>query len=283
MNFWKPGGNTNFKALNPGDLFLFKLHYPDNFIVGGGFFVRFSMLPSFLAWDAFAEQNGALSLDDLNKRILKYRRLDASQDTLNIGCIIITEPFFLAREEWIPAPEDWRSNIVQGRSYSDADEIGRNLFKRVEMTLEMRSAHVHDLPRSSNEYSLLLTKHRLGQGGFRISVMDAYKRRCAVTGEKTLPVLEAAHILPFSKGGPQSISNGVLLRSDIHQLYDTGYVTITPEYKFEVSQRLHSDFGNGKIYYSLHGKTLLSIPDKFTERPTKEYLSWHNDNVYFDK
>ena len=79
VNFWKPGGNTNFKALGPGDLFLFKLHYPDNYIVGGGFFVRFSLLPSFLAWDAFGERNGAFSLDELNKRILKYRRQDTSR------------------------------------------------------------------------------------------------------------------------------------------------------------------------------------------------------------
>lgn len=42
VNFWKPGGRTNFKALNEGDLFLFKLHSPD-YIVGGGFFLKFSI------------------------------------------------------------------------------------------------------------------------------------------------------------------------------------------------------------------------------------------------
>ena len=200
---------------------------------------------------------------------------------MNIGCIILTEPFFLEREEWIPAPKDWSSNIVQGSTYTDADEIGKELFQHVEMALEMRSALQYDASWSPEKYTLILAKHRLGQGGFRISVMDAYKRKCAITGEKTLPVLEAAHILPFSRGGPQSVENGVLLRSDIHQLFDTGYVTITPDYRFEVSQRLHSDYGNGKIYYSLHGKTLLSIPDKLFERPTRENLAWHNENAYF--
>ena len=41
VNFWKPGGKTNFKALDEGDLFLFKLHSPQDYIVGGGFFLKF--------------------------------------------------------------------------------------------------------------------------------------------------------------------------------------------------------------------------------------------------
>jgi len=40
VNFWQPGGRTNFQALRSGELFLFKLHSPRNFIVGGGFYVR---------------------------------------------------------------------------------------------------------------------------------------------------------------------------------------------------------------------------------------------------
>lgn len=61
VNFWKPGGRTNFKALNEGDLFLFKLHSPQDYIVGGGFFLKFSILPSSLAWEAFGIANGAKS------------------------------------------------------------------------------------------------------------------------------------------------------------------------------------------------------------------------------
>lgn len=53
VNFWKPGGNTSFRALNAGDMFLFKLHSPLDYIVGGGFFLSFTLLPSSLAWEAF--------------------------------------------------------------------------------------------------------------------------------------------------------------------------------------------------------------------------------------
>ena len=48
-NFWQPGGSRLFRALRPGDLFLFKLHSPKNFIVGGGVFAHASLLPISLA------------------------------------------------------------------------------------------------------------------------------------------------------------------------------------------------------------------------------------------
>jgi putative restriction endonuclease len=61
VNFWAPSG-ANFRALQPGELFLFKLHSPRNFIVGGGIFAYANTLPCSLAWEAFGEANGAISL-----------------------------------------------------------------------------------------------------------------------------------------------------------------------------------------------------------------------------
>lgn len=61
-----------------------------------------------------------------------------------------------------------------------------------------------------------LIRPRLGQGAFRVLVTDLYRRRCAVTRERTLPALEAAHIRPYGSGGAHEASNGLLLRRDIH-------------------------------------------------------------------
>ena len=61
VNFWAPSG-ANFRALQPGELFLFKLHAPRNFIVGGGIFAYANTLPCSLAWEAFGDANGATSL-----------------------------------------------------------------------------------------------------------------------------------------------------------------------------------------------------------------------------
>ena len=81
----------------------------------------------------------------------------------------------------------------------------------------------------------------LGRGRSGSLVTDLYERRCAVTGERTLPVLHAAHIKPFGANGPHDPRNGLLLRSDLHTLFDRGYVTVTPQLRFEVSGRIRGE------------------------------------------
>lgn len=73
VNFWAPSGRTNFCALQPGELFLFKLHSPENFIVGGGIFSHASLLPLSIAWEAFGEKNGVESAKEMRQRIGRYR------------------------------------------------------------------------------------------------------------------------------------------------------------------------------------------------------------------
>lgn len=72
VNFWRPSSNANFKVLEWGEPFLFKLHAPRNFIVGGGFFTKFLILPVSLAWETFRDANGARSLEEVRLRIAKY-------------------------------------------------------------------------------------------------------------------------------------------------------------------------------------------------------------------
>jgi putative restriction endonuclease len=125
----------------------------------------------------------------------------------------------------------------------------------------------------------ILVRPRIGQGVFRIAVTEAYGRACAATGEHTLPVLEAAHIRPFAAEGPHDVSNGLLLRSDLHRLFDKGYVTVTPDLHIEVSGRLKGDYSNGKSYYPLHGK-VVSRPLDARAAPGTAFLRWHNEHVY---
>jgi len=116
----------------------------------------------------------------------------------------------------------------------------------------------------------------LGQGAFRVLVTDAYERRCAVSGEKTLPILDAAHIQSYGAGGEHHTSNGLLLRTDIHKLFDLGYVTVDESRRFVVSGRLKADFDNGKHYYDLHG-TPLRAPVIATAAPSDISLEWHRN------
>ena len=100
-----------------------------------------------------------------------------------------------------------------------------------------------------------------------------------MTQEKVLPALDAAHIRPFSEGGEHSITNGLLLRSDVHRLFDRGYVTVIPENHFEVSRKVREDFHNGRDYYALHGKKIWT-PSDTGFQPNKDHLAWHNEKIF---
>ena len=120
----------------------------------------------------------------------------------------------------------------------------------------------------------------LVRGACRVVVTDAYQRRCAITGEKTLPVLQAAHIKPYAAEGPHSVNNGLLLKSDFHTLFDGGYITIDEDYRIDVSKRLYEDYGNGRDYYKYHGQQILILPDQTVQRPDPRFIQWHNEHVY---
>jgi HNH endonuclease len=81
-----------------------------------------------------------------------------------------------------------------------------------------------------------------------------------------LPALEAAHIRPYSDGGAHEARNGLLLRRDIHSLFDLGYVTVTPELRFEVSRRIREEYDNGRQYHAMHGKQ-IEPPKNVALRP----------------
>lgn len=277
VNFWQPGGRTNFRALQAGELFLFKLHSPRNFIVGGGVFARADILPTSLAWEAFGTSNGASSLAEMRKRIAFYRNQpDDARDDYMIGCRILTQPFFFPDRQWIPIPASWSPHIQQGRTYDTSERDGRHLWEAV-MEREAQQSGARIAKARYGEPMLI--RPRLGQGAFRVSVTDVYQRRCAITGERTLPILDAAHIHPFADGGEHNITNGLLLRTDIHRLFDLGYVTVSNDGCFEVGHRLKEDFENGRHYYAMRGQR-LSMPENPEQRPTREVLEWHQTNKF---
>ncbi|MGD0236530.1 MAG: HNH endonuclease [Syntrophorhabdales bacterium] len=283
VNFWRPSGRE-FSSIEIGSLLLFKLHSPLNCIVGGGFFVRSEKLPLSLAWEVFEQKNGAANQSQFERLIRHHRGYDEPDP--EIGCIILNQPFFIPREHWIPAPGDWKPAIQTGKTYDDKETCGKRLWESVAPWIpgfepaeagNTIAVAGQELPRLyGNEY---LHRSRLGQGAFRILVTDAYQRRCAVSGERTLPVLQASHIKPYGNG-PNRIDNGLLLRSDLHILFDRGYMTVTPELRVEISQRIKEEYENGRDYYKLHGSPLVVLPLASIDRPNKDFLRWHNEKVF---
>ncbi|MFH1736676.1 MAG: HNH endonuclease, partial [Actinomycetota bacterium] len=250
VNFWRPKSTSQFRALEPGGLFLFKLHSPNDFIVGGGFFLKHSVLPLSLAWDAFELKNGAPNIDELRQRIWSIRG-DRHFDP-EIGSTVLVSPFFWDSNDWIPVPTNWNRSIMRGKTYSTDEPIGKDLWTKVHERLESTFWFNEEIKEAIEEPARygkeFLTKVRLGQGSFRVMVTEAYAKRCSVTGERTLPVLQAAHIKPFSMDGPHNVKNGILLRSDLHILFDGGYITVTPNRQVIVSRSIKEEFKNGRDY-----------------------------------
>ncbi len=282
VNFWQPnpwGGS--FGVLRRGEPLFFKLKAPDNAIAGLGFFEQYSELPLSLAWDAFGIKNGAASLQAVRERLVRLRRRDVPwYEDFVIGCILLSEPVFWPRDLWIPEPADWRPQIVRGKTYDLTRGVGRELWDEVLLRLEaVRSAASPDplLPGGYGEPTP--TPHRIGQGIFRVAVTEAYGRRCAITREKALPALDAAHIRPFADNPVHYVRNGMLLRSDVHKLFDAGYITVTPDYHVLASRRMKDDFDDGDNYLKLDDSPLW-LPATAELRPDPDALRWHNDNRF---
>ena len=199
VNFWKPSSQLGFKVLQWGEPFLFKLHAPRNFIVGGGFFTKFLRLPVSLAWQTFGEANGAQSLDEVRIRIAKYRKqpIGPTEDPV-IGCILLEEPFFFEEQDWIPIPSDFKAGIQMGKSYDMETGTGLMLWREVTERLNGAVAR-HRVPTGHPGWGGALGRAsvspgpatiaavtgrrfgkpqivtpRLGQGSFRVLVADAY-------------------------------------------------------------------------------------------------------------
>lgn len=277
VNFWRPSGDRRFRALEPGGLFLFKLHSPDDYIVGGGIFAHWSALPVTLAWDAFGDKNGVDNVDDMLARLARYsetvRNLDPARRLGHpIGCVLLEEPFFLPPDQWIPIGPEWERNIVQGRGYAMDDAVAVRLLGELRERAAIGGLTVREEPPRFG--SPVLVAPRLGQGSFRVLVTDAYSRRCAMTRERVLPVLEAAHIHSYALGGQHVVPNGLLLRSDLHTLFDGHYLGVDPDYRIKVGDRLRDEFHNGKEYYALQGRR-IDLPDRPEHLPDRELLAAH--------
>lgn len=107
------------QSLEQGAPFLFKLKRPNNPIGGDGFFVRFEKLPLSLAWEVFGQKNGAASLKKFKALIQPLNRKTNSGGP-EIGCNILSAPFFFSKDVWIETPGDWSGNIVRGKAYATA-------------------------------------------------------------------------------------------------------------------------------------------------------------------
>ena len=164
VNFQTPG-TKEFKAIEPGDLFLFKLHNKKSTgengeIVGGGYFSYYDRMTIPDAWDKFGRENGRDSLDSMMKSLKGMQEKNNMQSSIEIGCIILENVFFL--DKWI-------------------DEI---------------ETEANALPLKGEE-RMAFVKTRVNQSVFRERLLKKY-HTCCLCKVENQALLTASHIKPWS-------------------------------------------------------------------------------------
>lgn len=240
-----------------------------NEIWGCAFFSAFSLMPIGVAWETFGPANGFGDFDSFLKKIATLK--GAAENAVgSIGCAVLSSP------EYFDTPiryDNFGRMYGPIKSFDARSELGTQL--RTAMAARVKRRPESSAIISGSVGSPVLVVPRLGQATFRIELEKQYQMRCAVTGERTRPVLDAAHIKPFSLVKEHSITNGLLLRKDIHRLFDDGYVTVMPDRRFRVSKAIRDEFENGRDYYALDGRPIFETLS-IDARPAQEYLEWHS-------
>jgi len=155
------------------------------------------------------------------------------------------------------SPEKGNGNTPHADSFiPDFDEIEKELDEFI--IQDARSKQLKEI------------SSRKGQGTFRENILRIYNKTCCITGSKVEAVLEAAHIIPYNGEISNHVQNGLLLRSDIHTLYDSGKLVINPENMHVI---LHSDLYESE-YTSYAGKP-IRLPNDKLHQPSKKALDHH--------
>ena len=287
-NFWSPKAKRPPARMDPGQPVFLRLKAPHYAIAGVGFYTAFHLLAMEEAWQLFQWRNGDDTRADFYTRIRSYRgsELPEALASSQLGCMVLRAVQLWDESRWIPwgVNEGFATNIVRGMGVHDPVQAAR-LMSHIGAGARIRSGEFADRfqlveadgRRWRDQSSQAV---REGQGGFRLRLLNAYGNQCAITGEHTVPVLDAAHIQPYLGPASNHVQNGVLLTKEFHALFDLGYVTITPERTVRVSSHLKSDFANGRRYYPYDGKVLAKLPEDAQLQPSADALHWHMTNVF---
>ncbi|MGE0191698.1 MAG: HNH endonuclease [Planctomycetota bacterium] len=290
VNFWSPQSTRPIKRFTPGEPVFFRLKHPFNAVAGYGFFAHFCTLGVQEAWEFFGTKNGDPNEIRFRQRIGSYRGvdlLDPRTPESPMGCTVLRDARFWPESRWIPWGRErgWHPNVVRGATERDVDRAAL-LLSTVTRDASLAEAEkewqgqFQLVDADARAVRTARTVVREGQGCFRARLLDAYGRRCAVTGERTEPVLDAAHIQPYLGPASNHLQNGLVLTKEFHTLFDAGLVGITPDLDVRISRHIRDRWSNGKRYYAYEGRKLAVLPSRAEDRPSPAALEWHLDTLF---
>lgn len=215
----------------------------------------------------------------------KYRRhAEAITPSTLVGGTLLRDVRFFDPVDEQSRPYDFASNMVQGRVH-ELDDLSAEhpvLVAAAHLTAPRLVAPRVPVPLDVHQRifgEARLQGVRLGQDAFKAVVAHNYGYQCGMTGEKVRPVLEAAHTLPDASGGKQKPDNGLLLRSDMHTLYDHGYIAVDGRYLRGRVTLLRARFGHGNALYAKAGQA-IGTPARRGNKPGREFLQWQIETVF---
>ncbi len=155
-----------------------------------------------------------------------------------------------------------------------ADKTG----KQVEDVTEIETS---DLPKAGKEREIVV-KVRVNQSFFRKAVLAAYDFRCCITGLGIPELLNASHIVPWSKDEINRVNprNGLCLNAIHDRAFDRGLLTITPEFKIKISKSIKCNDVDSAVHDFLlrYDGSTIKLPTRFL--PDANFLKYHNKSVF---
>ena len=127
-----------------------------------------------------------------------------------------------------------------------------------------------------------LVKTRVNQSDFRRRILASYNEKCCITGLNIPTLLVASHIIPWSKNEQERLNprNGLCLNSFHDKAFDRGLITVTNDFKIQLSDAILSKKKDATIqkYFGIYEKQPIIMPDRFI--PSIEFLEYHQTHIF---
>lgn len=253
VNFWTPT-DWKIRGLKRGDRLYFMLKSPIRQIGGYGSFVDYKIMDVDAAWNEFGIRNGCDSILELKSRLAAYN----SNVTLSaIGCLILNDIcFFDSPVDPANVGLSFPREVVKFKYYRDTTDP---FLSHEAISYTTPFALVHSTDKTKKNH---LMSERVGQPQFKLDISNAYGYKCCISGEVTPELLQAAHIQSYINKDSNHPQNGLLLRIDLHKMYDSGLLTIDEDYKVHISRKVTSP-----DYTMFDGKT-IALPKNKSKWPS---------------
>lgn len=181
------------------------------------------------------------------------------------------------RAIWSEFHEDWEQLALESKEVFDglSNDAGLSPGESGNLVSDVVSSY-------EGVTKSVLTEARVKQSFFRKAVLTGYQNRCCISGVQEQKLLIASHIIPWSEDKRNRLNprNGLCLSALHDRAFDQGLITITPDFRIQVSKRIKSQGDNPMLNPAIletQGK-LIVLPEKFL--PSEEFLSWHNEHRF---